>query len=322
MPVGLSVLDIETDIINPLNGNTVNVNGVDISSPNIKDTIVGENAGASITVGQQNTVFGFEAMNKAEDSSYNVSLGQETLHEAIDSNVSSNVAVGIGSLYYLTNGKFNVAVGVAANDQLTTGNNNVSIGDAAGSLTTTGNKNVYLGSRAGMQFSSGDDNIFIGAGAGANFSSPYTWQTTGNNNILIGTDSKPSTSSASNAITLGNSSHTVIRAAVTTITSLSDERDKDEIKDLSAGLDFINEIKPVSFVWKDRDEEGKQGIKDSGFTAQNLKEVQEKYNLSEELKLVYDENPEKLEASYGRLIPILVKAIQDLSKEIEILKSK
>lgn len=322
MPVGLSVLDIETDIINPLNGNTVNVNGVDISSPNIKDTIVGENAGASITVGQQNTVFGFEAMNKAEDSNYNVSLGQETLHEAIDSNVSSNVAVGIGSLYYLTNGKFNVAVGVAANDQLTTGNNNVSIGDGAGSLTTTGNKNVYLGSRAGMQFSSGNDNIFIGAGAGSNFSPPYTWQTTGNNNILIGTDSKPSTSSASNAITLGNSSHTVIRAAVTTITSLSDERDKDEIKDLSAGLDFINEIKPVSFVWKDRDEDGKQGVKDSGFTAQNLKEVQEKYNLSEELKLVYDENPEKLEASYGRLIPILVKAIQELSDKFKELEAK
>jgi hypothetical protein len=37
--------------------------------------------------------------------------------------------------------------------------------------------------------------------------------------------------------------------------------------------------------------------------------------------LVYDTNPEKLEASYGRLIPVLVKAIQELKAEIEILKS-
>jgi hypothetical protein len=31
-------------------------------------------------------------------------------------------------------------------------------------------------------------------------------------------------------------------------------------------------------------------------------------------------NPDKLEASYGRLVPILVKAVQDLSAEVQSLK--
>ena len=34
-----------------------------------------------------------------------------------------------------------------------------------------------------------------------------------------------------------------------------------------------------------------------------------------------DSNPDRLEASYGKLIPILVKAIQELSLEVETLKS-
>ncbi len=75
-------------------------------------------------------------------------------------------------------------------------------------------------------------------------------------------------------------------------------------------------MKPVKFEWDTRDG-AKKGVKDLGFIAQDLKELDD-----EHLNLVYDENPDKLEATYGRLIPVLVKAIQDLSKEIEILKSK
>ena len=321
MPVGLSVLDIDTDIINPLNGTSVTINGVDISSPNIKDTIIGEGAGQSITSGQQNTVLGFEAMNKAEDTSYNVALGQESLHEAVNSSVQSNVAVGIGPLYYLTDGEHNVAVGVAANDQLATGDDNSSVGDSAGSLTTSGNRNVYFGSRAGRSLASGDENVFIGAGAGASFIAPFTFQTSGNNNVLIGANSRPATSSANNAITLGNSLHTVLRCAVTTITSLSDERDKKEIQTLPLGLDFVDKLKPVKFVWNDRDENGKHDVEDFGFIAQDLKAVQEESEASY-LNLVYDENPDKLEASYGKLLPILVKAIQEMSTEIKSLKEE
>ena len=89
---------------------------------------------------------------------------------------------------------------------------------------------------------------------------------------------------------------------------------------LRAGLDFINALRPVEFIWDDRNEDGKHDIKDFGFIAQDLKKSQEKVEMADILKLVYEENPEKLEASYGKLIPILVKAIQELSAEIKLLK--
>lgn len=223
--------------------------------------------------------------------------------KVIPNSLGENVSIGFGN-------------GALAASTAVTELNNTAFGCKA-LLNCSGDDNTAVG-HAALQSLTGitaNNNTAIGQNAGFGM--------TGSQNcIFIGRASVGSTPTATNEINLGNAFNTVIRAAVTTITSLSDARDKDEIKDLSAGLDFINEIKPVSFVWKDRDENGKKGIKDSGFTAQNLKEVQEKYNLSEELKLVYESNPEKLEASYGRLIPILVKAIQELSDKFKELEAK
>jgi hypothetical protein len=60
-----------------------------------------------------------------------------------------------------------------------------------------------------------------------------------------------------------------------------------------------------------------KGKKDFGFIAQEVRELD-----NDTLRLVYDENPDKLELSYGKLVPILVKAIQELKEEVEILKSQ
>ena len=58
-----------------------------------------------------------------------------------------------------------------------------------------------------------------------------------------------------------------------------------------------------------------KGKKDFGFIAQEVKELD-----NDTLRLVYDENPEKLELSYGKLVPVLVQAIKELKAEIELLK--
>ena len=122
-----------------------------------------------------------------------------------------------------------------------------------------------------------------------------------------------------------NSSISTLRCAVTSITSLSDERDKSEIKDLGYGLAFIDALQPREFVWDNRaetDADGEEfyssnkGKKDFGFIAQEVKELD-----NDTLRLVYDENPDKLELSYGKLVPILVQAIKELKAEVELLKS-
>ncbi len=59
----------------------------------------------------------------------------------------------------------------------------------------------------------------------------------------------------------------------------------------------------------------------AGFVAQELDEAQTKAN-AEWLNLVLKSNPEKLEATYGNLLPVIVKAIQDLKKENDELKEQ
>ncbi|OUU23374.1 MAG: hypothetical protein CBB97_13485, partial [Candidatus Endolissoclinum sp. TMED37] len=129
-----------------------------------------------------------------------------------------------------------------------------------------------------------------------------------------------------NQITLGNSSIGTLRCQVTSITALSDQRDKTDIEDLPYGLDFIDSLQPKQFVWDNRAEtdgdgneffSANKGKKDIGFIAQDLQSVDDDY-----LNLVYDENPDKLEATYGRLIPVLVQAIKELKAEVELLKNK
>ena len=119
---------------------------------------------------------------------------------------------------------------------------------------------------------------------------------------------------------MGNASIATLRCQVTTITALSDARDKTDIAELEAGLDFVNALAPVSFTWNMRDG-GKVDEPDTGFIAQELVEVQDRLNQHIP-GLVYDENPERLEAGYGKLIPVLVKAIQELSAEVSALKSQ
>lgn len=342
MPVGLSVLDIETneisslstgdvtildplkvDSILPNTGTVVDVNGVPISAPNLNDILIGDQTGINVTTGQGNIAIGTEALSLNTEAPWNIAIGTQALKNTSDPLSDSNVAIGHQSLINNQSGNSNTAVGSGSLTQTTNSNLNTAIGNSSGPVLTLGFNNVFLGYLAGPAFNTGDENIFIGSRAGGNFGAPpNTYQQSGNNNIHIGYSTKPASNTANNAITLGNSAHTVIRAAVTSITSLSDSRDKKDVKELGAGLEFVKGLKPVEFVWDDRDEEGKHDIKDFGFIAQDLKKSQDDAELSETLKLVYEENPEKLEASYGKLIPILVKAIQDLSAKVEALEAK
>jgi hypothetical protein len=228
-----------------------------------------------------------------------------------------NTAVGYFAGFDLTSGSQNTLVGKNAGQNLTNGSSNTFVGVDSGELVTTGQSNTFIGHNAGTTVTTGSTNVFIGSDTGSGFSS-----ITGQGNIVIGAGGgvNPSSASAQFEITLGNTFITALRCAQTSITSLSDARDKKDITDLRAGLDFVKGLRPVEFVWDEREEEGRHDIADFGFIAQDLKAAQEDADMADVLKLVYESNPEKLEASYGKLIPILVKAIQDLAAKVEQLE--
>jgi len=255
------------------------------------------------------------------------------------------IAAGGVRVGFLSTGTANIAFGQGALAGITSGTNNVAIGTFAGGIgaggsITTGGENVCLGGRyPGYAISTGAGNIAIGSlsmshstnrvtgnlntaiGYQAFASSLASGSFTGSNSTCLGNASNPSSTSASNEITLGNSSIATLRCQVTTITSLSDARDKTDIVALNAGLDFLNALNPVRFTWNMRDPDGKHGIEDTGFIAQELKAVQEATGI-EIPGLVFEANPDSIEAGYGKLLPVLVKAIQELSAKVDSLEAQ
>ena len=119
----------------------------------------------------------------------------------------------------------------------------------------------------------------------------------------------------------------------------SDERMKDNIKESSLGLDFINKLNPVEYKWKDYDytkpaspegDRKEEIIKRTykrthyGLIAQEVEKVLTDSGLTTKdfAPIIYDEDADRYGMRYTEMIGILIKGIQDLSEEIEDLKKK
>ena len=255
------------------------------------------------------------ALSIRKENNSSIGLGDSNTLSSLTSG-DGNIGLGVNAVKSVTAGFSNIGIGTDTLESCVNGNQNIAIGSGALSFgLVSANANTAIGNGAGQLVSTGNNNVLLGNDAADSL-------TTGSNNIVIGWITEATTPTTDNSITLGNSYHNVLRCAVTSITSLSDERDKKEIKDLTVGLGFVENLRPVEFIWDERAEIGKHDIADFGFIAQDLKKVQEDVELADTLKLVYEENPEKLEASYGKLVPILVKAIQELSAKVTELEDK
>jgi hypothetical protein len=265
-----------------------------------------------------------------------INSGNFTMSASSTDKASNNTAVGHSTLKSLTTGRKNSAFGYSALTSNTTSYQNSAFGSTALTDNTTGNLNSAFGSGALSSNTIGYQNSAFGSSALFNNTNGYTNSAFGNlaglnltggsNNTFIGNSAQPSSATVSNEIVLGNGSIATLRCNAQTITSLSDRRDKKNIKYLPLGLDFLMKIKPRLFNW-DRREWYEDGSSDgtkmnkmptAGFIAQELDSVQ--INTGAEwLNLVLKTNPERIEATPGNLFPIVVKAIQDLKFENDVL---
>jgi hypothetical protein len=108
-------------------------------------------------------------------------------------------------------------------------------------------------------------------------------------------------------------------ATNTSISAISDARLKENIQDLSGGLDAVLSLRPRTYDWKE--DSGQTGIGVRGFIAQEVEEVFPEY--VDEYKT--DKVPEDgipYKSVRQDFIPILVKAIQELKAEIDQLKEQ
>jgi trimeric autotransporter adhesin len=243
-------------------------------------------------------------------------------------------------------------VGLNALSTTATTNANTALGYNAGTANV-GAENTFIGYEAGGNVTSGGTNTFLGFQAGHYLNAV----TTGSDNTVVGAYARTSSATVSNegvygrfalgqganTVTLGisgNGVHIPLDGSTTSWSAHSDERLKENIEDSTAGLSFINDLRPITYNWKskknisedfvnyydaDSDEPVQGQVKQTnhGFIAQEIKAAIDAHPEIKEGHSIWRESPDGIQnVAAGALIPMLVKSVQELSTQVDELKSE
>jgi hypothetical protein len=287
------------------------------------NTAIGANSLGVNSTGQYNTALGRNALLGNTTADFNTSVGFRSMET--NSTGTNNTAVGSYALLANTTANNNVAIGFQTLYPNTTGANNTAVGQGAGGSITTGSSNTFIGNSAGTNTTTGIGNTFIGYNlVHTNSEASY--------NLLAGYNS--TTASAGNGwATFGyNNARTYIFLGGTSWSGTSDLRLKENVVDHTLGLGFINALRPVTYNWKKKKDvpselsdyyrEGSDdrvngtGALRHGFIAQEVKAVMDSNNLASDSFNLWNIMGDGTQAlADGELVPILVKAIQELSAQ-------
>ena len=96
----------------------------------------------------------------------------------------------------------------------------------------------------------------------------------------------------------------------------SDYRLKENVETLKDGLDRLNQLKPVQFTWTT------DGSLSEGFIAHEVEDLFPDAVSGEKDAVDEEGNIDPQQVDYGRITPLLVKAIQEQQEQIEELKAE
>jgi hypothetical protein len=303
-------------------------------SSGIHNTLIGTNAGDALTDADTNTAIGSSALTTDTLGSKSTAVGHSALEAQnfTSATTTHNTAVGADSGKAISTGTTNSTFGSQSGAALTTGTHNVLIGSYAGAggvgNLTTGLRNILIGHGAGQNNGDDSDNIAIG----------YETNCQGHQSaIVIGTNVD---SVASNTFTFGKgdgndrvSNGFTVNA---TFARVSDVRYKKEIKDNDdCGLDFINDLRPVTFKWKAKSEistdlpdydatktEADHKEKLYGLIAQEVKEALDKNNITDFGGWEKEKTSGINKVAQAMFIYPLIKAVQELSAQVTALTAR
>ena len=233
-----------------------------------------------------------------------------------------------------TSGTNNTGLGSTALDSLTSGGDNTAIGSESGTGVTTGYSNTFVGYRAGAQTTlttTGLSNTVIGAQARCSSASSYYEIVLGANVNGIGTQYFTfGQDTASNRVYNQFTSNA-------SWTRASDERIKKDIQDSDCGLDFINDLRPVTYKFKAPSEldlsmseydvaKNEAAYKDKmyGFIAQEVKTAMDNNNITDFAGWhQIDDGQDNMQGiSYEMFVMPLVKAVQELTTKVTALEAE
>jgi hypothetical protein len=312
-----------------------------------RNVAVGRRALYLNTTGGYNVAVGMNALEQNTTASYSTGVGYLALQN--NTTGASNTAIGMNALNANTTASSNTAVGYGALYANTTGANNTAVGEGALDLNTTGESNTSIGAGSLQNTTTGIRNTALGQGAGYNV-------TTGNRNVLLGRDAIPSANTGSDQIVIG---HTTVGigdnyftfgegggsnrvynqfTANATWTRSSDQRLKKEIQtNTELGLDFINDIRTVSYKWKAPNEldpsmsdynpdasEAGYTNKMYGFIAQEVKSALDKHNVTDFAgwHVTSEAQGSMQGVSYEMFVVPLINAVKELKADLDATKAE
>ncbi len=268
---------------------------------NAYNTFVGQQAGNFTMTSTNNTASGYQSLQSDTTGGYNAASGAGSL--SFNTTGVFNTASGFQSLVANRTGSINTASGGQSLYSNTTGNSNTASGSGSLYLNTAGSDNTASGYNAGATNATGTYNTFLGYAADAAANNLTNATALGANAVV----------NASNKVRIGNSTVTVIEGQVP-YTYPSDARLKDNIRGLNLGLDFVLQLRPVSFTMKQGN-----GRTDMGFLAQDVEAVLgDGYNV---LGIGGDQD-HTLSLRGTDLIAPMVKAIQEQDATIKAQQSQ
>ena len=301
---------------------------LELNTTGTANTAAGYDALQANTTGSYNVALGYGPLDKNTTGTRNIAVGNNALDAADTEN--DNLAIGYDALGgAIAGGEFNVAIGNYSLDATTSGDNNTATGYDALTGTTTGADNTALGSDAGDVITTGSQNVIIGSDSDPSANSAtnqivigYGATGHGNNRVVIGNGSATNWEPHDdNEVDLGHSSYRFDDVYATNGTvQTSDVRLKKQIKESDLGLDFINELNPVSYHWKKNDNGRHYGL-----IAQELLAVFQRHGIQsvDEIATVdWDEESDRYGLHYAELISPMIKALQELSVKVEKLENQ
>ena len=286
-------------------------------------------------VGQDtNTVWGKEAGTSLHaDSQYNTLIGYQAADATCTDTTDYNTAVGNGALGALTEASSNTCLGAGSGGSITTGNSNVMLGFRAGNTVVDYHYNICIGQ---------DSDINTGISNGIAIGQAATVY--GQYGIALG---DTVTAVAADDFAFGRASN-VVKCDFGTDAVFernSDERKKCNIENDTLGLEFINDLRTVTYKWKPAEEHPEEwhaweDLKDEDGELTGEKEYHKMTTdivmhgmIAQEVKAAldtagvdtfkgWDENPngQQLLSAEMFVFP-LIKAVQELSAKVTALEN-
>ena len=291
------------------------VGALQLNTTGSNNTASGYQALLSNTTGTQNTASGMNALQNNTTGNYNTASGQAALQNNTTGNYNTasgvgallinttgiqNTASGVNALLNNTTGNYNTASGLSALQNNTTGAQNTASGVSALQLNTTGNYNTASGYQALLSNTTGSGNSAFNPLTSAGTFAPVFNPTVENDRFCMG----------STGVT-----NAYIQVAWTVV---SDARDKTNFAPVPHGLDFVNQLQPTAYQFKeDRETDVATGIVRYGFKAQDILALE-----GDNPVIIDTEDLDKLRFNSDSLIPVLVNAIQELTARLQILEAK